>query len=66
MGFIPSGRYGDCDDEQGEQIGPPVVDARNGANGIVLGNEALASEGVEDGAVGLQGAVSCINDLAWH
>ena len=54
MGFIPSGRYGDCDDEQGEQIGPPMCDARNGADGIVLGDETLAGEGIEDGAVGLQ------------
>ena len=44
-----------CDDEQGYDVCPEMGYPRGGSNGIVLGNQPLAREGVEDGAVWLQG-----------
>ena len=54
------------DDEHGDNACPYICLARGGSDSVVLRNEALARKGVEDGAVGLQGAVACISNLARH
>lgn len=54
------------DDEGGKDAGPEVGLTRGGGDDVVLRDEALAREGIEDGAVGLQGAVAWIDDGARH
>lgn len=57
---------GEEDDEDGDDVGPWMADARGGVNDIVFRDEAFAREGVVDDAVGGERARACIGDGAGH
>ncbi len=56
---------GEGNDEECDDIGPDIGNARSGRDDVVVGDEAFAGEGIIDDAITTD-ACSSIDNYAWH